>query len=263
MDILQVDDRFCGPPGTGNGGYVAGRLAALFPAGMTVEVTLRRPVPLRQPLKVSAAPSRIVLLGMDGETLAEAHSTGPLWIEAPPAPGGAETQAASHRFAGHAAHSFPHCFVCGPGRAEGDGLRIFPGPVADRPTICAGPWVPDATLADTKGKVLPEFIWAALDCPGASAVGGVGLDRPMLLGRITACLFHDLRAGEAASVQAWKLGQDGRKHRAGSAVYGQDGRLCGLATAIWFDISLPAEEEALPHHHTSVTAPAPGQGLAP
>src|ERR1700738_4467743 len=53
-----------------------------------------------------------------------------------------------------------------------DGLRSFPGPIADNTT--AAPWtVPD--------DVSPAVIWAALDCPGGWAVIGAG--RPAVLGR--------------------------------------------------------------------------------
>lgn len=47
---LVIDARFSGPPGTGNGGYVAGRLAASFDG--PVEVSLRRAVPLEKELTV-------------------------------------------------------------------------------------------------------------------------------------------------------------------------------------------------------------------
>ena len=42
-----------------------------------------------------------------------------------------EARAAEASYAGLTSHPFPTCFACGPGRAEGDGLRIFPGRVAD------------------------------------------------------------------------------------------------------------------------------------
>ena len=35
--MLTIEDRFCGPPGTGNGGYVAGRLAAFLPTAPAIE----------------------------------------------------------------------------------------------------------------------------------------------------------------------------------------------------------------------------------
>ncbi|WP_324274811.1 hypothetical protein [Blastococcus brunescens] len=45
METLAVAGRFCGPPGTANGGYLAGRLAPLVDSP-AVSVRLRRPIPL-------------------------------------------------------------------------------------------------------------------------------------------------------------------------------------------------------------------------
>ena len=42
-----------------------------------------------------------------------------------------EAVAASATYPGFSAHPFPTCFVCGPERAEGDGLRLFPGRLPD------------------------------------------------------------------------------------------------------------------------------------
>jgi hypothetical protein len=47
---VKIDRRFCGPPESGNGGYVCGRAAAFLEGD--VEVTLRRPPPLGTPLDV-------------------------------------------------------------------------------------------------------------------------------------------------------------------------------------------------------------------
>ena len=91
-----------------------------------------------------------------------------LEIEPPPAPDLEAARAAVARFTGWKIHPFPGCFVCGTERAEADGLRIFTGLLADRSGVAA-PWVPDPSLADTDGNVRAEFVWAALDCPGAFA----------------------------------------------------------------------------------------------
>jgi hypothetical protein len=40
-ESLVIASRFCGPPGSGNGGYVRGRIAA----ARAVWLTVRRPVP--------------------------------------------------------------------------------------------------------------------------------------------------------------------------------------------------------------------------
>ena len=46
-------------------------------------------------------------------------------------------------------HPFPTCFACGPDRAEGDGLRIFPGPVGGDRGHVASLWVPHAEHAES------------------------------------------------------------------------------------------------------------------
>src|SRR3981081_2968205 len=52
MTSIIIDKRYCGPPNSGNGGYVCGRLARHIPGG--AEVTLRSPTPLDKPLDVIA-----------------------------------------------------------------------------------------------------------------------------------------------------------------------------------------------------------------
>ena len=61
-------------------------------------------------------------------------------------------------------HNLPTCFVCGPARAHGDGLRIFPGPLrpeANTGSVAAS-CMPYADLEGDGGRVAPEFVWAAL-----------------------------------------------------------------------------------------------------
>jgi hypothetical protein len=62
---LTIGRRFNGPKDSGNGGYVAGRLAALI--GGTAEITLRAPPPLDRPLDLVKKGEAIEL--KDGETL--------------------------------------------------------------------------------------------------------------------------------------------------------------------------------------------------
>jgi hypothetical protein len=96
----------------------------------------------------------------------------------------------------------------------------------------AAPWVPHSSVAGADGLVRPEFVWAALDCPGAFAVGFSSLGKVML-GRLTAELHAPVRAGEQYVVTGWPLGQDGRKLYAGTALTSAAGELCGLARATW------------------------------
>ena len=61
-----IDERFCGPPQSGNGGYVCGVLARLIDG--PAEVSLRRPPPLGRPLEVQRLGEGSVAL-RDGDTV--------------------------------------------------------------------------------------------------------------------------------------------------------------------------------------------------
>jgi hypothetical protein len=137
------------------------------------------------------------------------------------------------KYAGFTEHPFPTCFVCGPKRELGDGLRIFAGPVAGR-DIVAAPWVPRKALDGGAGKVRPEFIWAAMDCPGCFAANKSGRGN-WLLGELTAHVDRLVHIDEPCRVVAWHIGSKGRKHEAGTAVFDGDGELCARAKAIWIE----------------------------
>ncbi len=83
MRSITIDERFCGPPGAGNGGYVCGRLAGLINAP-AVEVTLRRPIPLEVPLSVLDHENGSVALQVDGALIAEAKPSADLVLDHPP-----------------------------------------------------------------------------------------------------------------------------------------------------------------------------------
>ena len=52
MQSVAIDRRFCGPPSSGNGGYVCGLFATHIDGG--AEITLRVPPPLEQRLDITA-----------------------------------------------------------------------------------------------------------------------------------------------------------------------------------------------------------------
>src|SRR5262249_55282984 len=157
---------FCGPPGTGNGGYVAGRLARLL-GSAGAEVTLRRPVPLDRALRVEREGEARLRLCDGDAVVAEAAPAEPD-PAVPAAPSFAEAEEAARGYLGFVKHGVSNCFVCGPARAPGSGLRIFAGPLGADGHVAA-PWVPGSADADASGRVPPELVWAALDCPGAFA----------------------------------------------------------------------------------------------
>ena len=164
---LVIAPRFCGPPGTGNGGYVCGRIAAYLDG--PAEITLRRPPPLAMAMTVERAEQGSVHVLHSGTVIAEGtRLPDGLAMQLPDPVSVPEARAAGARCRLRAypeEHPFPGCFVCGPDRVPGDGLHILVGPVPGR-DLSADVWHPDQTLTDSDGHVRPEFLWAALDCAG-------------------------------------------------------------------------------------------------
>lgn len=155
-------------------------------------------------------------------------------LEPPEPPSYEEAKAASRRFRGFRSHCFPSCFVCGPDRHPGDGLRIFPGLIDGRDLV-ASPWIPDSSLASATGLVSAEFLWAALDCPGAFAfpepAQGV-----VLLGEFQVDLLGDVSVDERCVLVAYELDHHGRKHHTATALFGEAGACLGLGLGTWFEV---------------------------
>lgn len=229
MSPLVIASRFRGPESSANGGYFAGCVAAR--AGRVVTVRLLRPPPLDTPLETGVLPDGTLTVTSGSDRIGEAKAA-TLVLDPRMPPGYLEAVEASRRYAGFKHHRFPTCFVCGTSRARGDGLRIFAGPTAD-PGLVAAPWVPDASLDQGDGKVRPEFMSAALDCPGFYAASPD--DRMMLLGEITVHITRLVRIGERCTVIGWALEASGRKRGAGTAVCGESGEVCGLARSLWIE----------------------------
>lgn len=267
MSTLVVPARFNGPPRSANGGWVSGALAALLtplPASApddAVRVVLRTPPPLDVPLEVR--PDDDGLGAWDGDQLV-AHAAEVPSPFAGPAPAAVPWDVASgtsRSYAGADAHPFPTCFTCGPERAEGDGLRLTPGPLPGRPATTACAWVPEASVA--VGHEVPTAVcWAAMDCPGGWSVDLAG--RPMVLGTMTAQVHELPRVGARHVVVGRSLGEQGRKAFTETALYtvpedvpddgaaggaagggDEDGqRLLARATAVWIRVDPAAVRPA-------------------
>jgi hypothetical protein len=119
LSEIRIASRFCGPPGAGNGGYVAGLLAG-FTADC-VSIRLQARSPLEVALAVHAGEDGVVELHDGATVIASARpATAELMV---PAPVSIEVAAdAAARYRGLRDHPCPGCFVCGTGRV--DGLRI-------------------------------------------------------------------------------------------------------------------------------------------
>ncbi len=232
VDTIVVERRFRGPQDSGNGGWVSGALAAHVDG--PAEVTLRRPPPLEVPLEVAPSPDGdgVVLLA-DGEVVAEAAPhVGELdW---PPFVSPERAAEASRHYGGHREHMFPGCFTCGTERAEGDGLRIFAGPVEGADHQVAAIWTPSATLRGDDGELPDPIVWAALDCPSVWAWLGDGT--VALLGRMTARIERRPVVGEPHVVVGQGTGSEGRKRFGAAAVYGPDGERCAVSGTTWITV---------------------------
>jgi hypothetical protein len=229
MKSLIIASRFCGPPNSSNGGYFAGRVATL--ASRTLAVRLLKPPPLDVELTVRELADGELEVRHGEEPIGAARPE-VLRLDVPRAPDYLEVVEASRRYAGFRHHRFPTCFVCGTQRVRGDGLRIFAGPLPQRGLVAA-PWVPDASLDSGEGKVRPEFMTAALDCPGYYAVAPD--DRMMLLAELSAHIDRLVHIGESCTVIGWAISASGRKHEAGTAIFDEKGQLCGRARALWIE----------------------------
>jgi hypothetical protein len=225
---LLVPRRFCGPPSSGNGGYTAGTLAGLVDAPV-VSVSLLAPPPLDTPMSVEVVDGMTVaaLAGAQVARGEVADLTNPP-VDAVPVE---EARAAEASYAGLTSHPFPTCFVCGTERE--DGLRIFPGPVADQDgqARVAATWTPDESVRDD----LPAVTWSALDCAGGWA-GGLA-ERTMVLARMTARVDALPRAGEEHVVVGLGRRTEGRKAFTAAALYDSTGRLLGQAEHLWLSIT--------------------------
>jgi hypothetical protein len=228
---IVIARRFAGPPESANGGYTAGRLAGEL-ASQPMTVTLRKPPPLEQPLMVNRVPGGSQLVD-DGQVVAEASAGH--FERLPVAPVSKERAESVHAaYPGLFDHSFNGCFVCGPERAAGDGMRLCPGPIAANRTACV--WTPDESLADARAARFAalEFVWAALDCPGGWTSDLIA--RPLVLGRMTGAVHRLPEIGRPVVIVGELYETDGRKTRTGTAAYDENNRLVGRAEQVWIEI---------------------------
>lgn len=243
-----VDAVHEGPPGCGNGGWVCGlvadRLDALTPPSPglpAAQVRLSAPTPIEQPLgwevDGEAGDEGVTVRLLDGGTvLASARRAASPGLEVP-APVDLETARAAAGTVDLAGHPYPGCFVCGPHNTAG--LRIYAGVVPDRDGLRA------ATVTFPVDD-LPT-ISAALDCPGAFAVG-FG-DDTLLLGTFTVEVHGTVPTGRELVVLAWPVGREGRKRHCGTALLDGD-RVVASAASTWIEVT----RQTIPG-----TAPAKGQ----
>ena len=227
--------------GTGNGGYFCGLVAlAAGPGARAVEIKRATGVPLDRPLTV-----RIVADGAevhDDEGLIARTSAAEIAVAVPAPPALEVARRVSGRFlerleSGEIRHTFPECFVCGHQRVPGDGLRVFTGALdgglSDVPGARVAAWRPDPAFLDEAGRLRPEFVWSALDCPG-----GWALREPANTGTLQVEILGPVDGRQELIVMGWPMpgasARPGSRRRyAGTAIFDARGRLLARGAAIW------------------------------
>ena len=246
---LIIDERYSGFPDVAHGGYVGGLLARSLGDG--AEVVLRKPPPIGRPLEIEQhGPDSVVL--REGKAVVAEARRAELMMEPPRAVTFDEAEAASQTYPGHSAHPYPSCFCCGPDRASGDGLRIFPGRLPGT-EIAAAAFVPDAALAGDSGVLPSELAWAAVDCPQLWALmlaAPPDSTERVVTNGIAATLHAPLRAGQRYTVIAWPAGRAGNRLYADATVLSDQGDPIAVArqtaAVVGPDWGVPLGQDAWP-----------------
>jgi hypothetical protein len=110
-------------------------------------------------------------------------------------------------------------------------MRIFPGAVHGQ-SLIAAPWVPNAAFAQGSEYVRPEFMWAVLECTG----GFAWYPQMVVLGELSGQIKSAIRPGDKCVVVGWRIGAEGRKHFAGTAVFSEAGDTVAVGRATWIEI---------------------------
>lgn len=229
--MVTIAAQFNGPDHSGNGGYVAGLIAHEVGTG-PVTSTLRIPPPLDVALSFERDGDDVRLLTAGGAIVGSA-SPGEFVRAAPAPPTIEQAEAGLAAYPGFTHHPFDRCFTCGTARDEGDGLRLFTGPIGDNRT--AAPWTPHESFGGEDGLLDIPTAWAALDCPGGWAADFA--KQTMVLGRMTAEVLRAPRPGESYLSVGELSQRDGRKFSTSTALYTVDGELLGRAEQIWIEIA--------------------------
>lgn len=230
---VVIARRFRGPPDSANGGYACGVVGCGLHG--PARARLNAPPPLDTPMVLRHPDMTSAELLLDDKVIGRAERTDATW--AVPGPVDYDRAVSAARgFPWYESHPFPTCFVCGPEREEGDGLRIHPGALPER-SIVAAPWTPAASVCDASGRVQAEIVWAALDCP--SWYGILAFEeavRYALLGELTARITERPVQDDRCVIVGWASGRDGRKLFGGTAIYTEAGTLLASSAATWVEL---------------------------
>lgn len=238
---IRVGNWYQGPTGVGQGGWTAQRFVERTEGPVTV--ALRAPVPLETDLTVIRSNSDDSdgdweLVAPDHTTIMIANSWNPSFPHTDPV-GPDRARAARDRFADTVTeHPVPYCFSCG---LQHDSMRVHAGPLGD--DRFATDWTVPAWAVRADGGVDAGVLWAALDCCAAWWVGYSRAPRTALTVQYAVEVLRLLEPAATYSLVAWAGDDDGewdgRKRRAASAAFADDGTCVARSVSMWVSVRRP------------------------
>ena len=118
MAKIDIHRRFCGPPNSGNGGYVCGVIAKDIHGPATAVLTARPPLEVR--LNLRCEDGIMQLTDAEEAPIGRAVAADRSVLPAPPeAPSMRAARAAGARYEGFQKPFHPTCFTCATDRAAG------------------------------------------------------------------------------------------------------------------------------------------------
>jgi hypothetical protein len=240
FETIEISDKYCGPPMSGNGGYIAGITANKIRNSAAV-VKIKAPAPLNKSLiySLNSNNNEINLLSKDSkEVIAAAMEDSDFYMNLPELGQLSldEIENPSEEYLGFRKHPFPTCFVCGPKRLPKDGMRIFSAKISDQfgfSHLHGAFWNPWKDLATADGKIRNEIIWSALDCPGGFAVSYVEPCMIVLV-KLRARILESIFTEVPYAILSWEMGRNRRQRIAGTAIYRISDRKCvAYSEALW------------------------------
>ncbi|HDH03148.1 MAG TPA: hypothetical protein ENH15_02755 [Actinobacteria bacterium] len=228
-ETITIPTRFQGVTGLGQGGYAAGLLAERIDGPATADFF--NPIPLDRPLDLVRSNDRLELHDGPSLILRVRPFTGEIGTPEPVSIDDAE--AARQRSPVHDHDVIPDCFSCG---TIPDSMQVHAGPLPDRQDF-ATPWTPPEWAGNTNGIVADRYVWAAIDCP--SGWRATTLSAKLLnavTGQMRTKVTAPILTGQTYALVSWSDPWKGRRVKAGTALFDQNGTCLATSQAVWISI---------------------------